>query len=70
MARVFFHRQKEARALAGHPWVYRSEIERIEGETAAGDVFEMDLTWQAVPKTPETADIGPRMGLMPETEGG
>jgi len=38
MARVFFHRQKEARALAGHPWVYRSEIERIEGETAAGDV--------------------------------
>jgi len=43
---------------------------QIRGETAAGDVFEMDLTWQAVPKTPETADIGPRMGLMPETEGG
>lgn len=24
--------------LAGHPWVYRSEIERVEGEAAAGDV--------------------------------
>jgi 23S rRNA (cytosine1962-C5)-methyltransferase len=38
---VFLHRQKEARVLAGHPWVYRSEIERVEGEAAPGDVTQV-----------------------------
>ena len=27
--------------LAGHPWVYRSEIERVEGEAAPGDVVQV-----------------------------
>ncbi len=27
--------------LAGHPWVYRSEIDRLEGEAAAGDVVQV-----------------------------
>ena len=27
--------------LAGHPWVYRSEIERVEGEVAPGDVVQV-----------------------------
>ena len=41
MARVFLHRHKEARVLAGHPWVYRSEIGRVEGEVTAGDVVQV-----------------------------
>lgn len=33
---VFLHKKRKKRLEAGHPWVYRSEIERIEGEPAAG----------------------------------
>ncbi len=35
MARVFLRRSREERVLAGHPWIYRSEIDRVEGEAAA-----------------------------------
>jgi 23S rRNA (cytosine1962-C5)-methyltransferase len=38
VAKIFLHRRREERVLAGHPWVYRSEIERVEGDVAAGDV--------------------------------
>ncbi len=41
MATVFLHRQREARVLAGHPWIYRSEIERVEGESLPGDVVQV-----------------------------
>jgi len=41
MATVFLHRNREARVLAAHPWVYRSEIERVEGEASPGDVVQV-----------------------------
>jgi 23S rRNA (cytosine1962-C5)-methyltransferase len=41
MATAFLYRHREARVLAGHPWVYRSEIERVEGEAAPGDVVQV-----------------------------
>lgn len=33
---VFLHKKRKKRLEAGHPWVFRSEIERIEGEPPAG----------------------------------
>ncbi len=41
MAKIFLHRHREERTLGGHPWVYRSEIERVEGEVAPGDVVQV-----------------------------
>jgi 23S rRNA (cytosine1962-C5)-methyltransferase len=38
MASVILTRKRKKRLEAGHPWVYKSEIERIEGEPAPGDV--------------------------------
>src|SRR5690349_1598584 len=29
------------RALAGHPWIYRNEIGRVDGATAPGDLVEV-----------------------------
>src|SRR3989304_9319681 len=31
MARVILQKGREGRALAGHPWIYRDEIARVEG---------------------------------------
>ncbi|MEK6568821.1 MAG: hypothetical protein AABZ38_00740, partial [candidate division NC10 bacterium] len=32
MTRVTLHKGKERRPLAGHPWIYRGEVQRIEGD--------------------------------------
>ncbi len=41
MPKIVLHRHREERVLGGHPWVYRSEIERVEGEVSPGDVVQV-----------------------------
>lgn len=36
MAIVYLHKKRKKRLEEGHPWVYRTEIERVEGETEPG----------------------------------
>ena len=31
MAKAYLHRFKESRVHSGHPWIFRSDIERVEG---------------------------------------
>ena len=41
MTRVTLHKGRERRPLSGHPWIYRGEIHRIEGDPAPGDLVEV-----------------------------
>ncbi len=41
MANVYLHKNKEQRVLSGHPWVFRSDIETVEGEHADGGVVRV-----------------------------
>ena len=41
MNRVVLSRNRKKRLEQGHPWVYYSEIDRIEGEPAPGDLVEI-----------------------------
>ena len=41
MARVILRKTRETRVRGGHPWVYASEIERVEGEFENGDVVDV-----------------------------
>ncbi len=41
MAKAILLPGKEKRVLAGHPWVFRSDIARIEGSVSAGDVVSV-----------------------------
>lgn len=41
MATVVLVRGKEQRVFSGHPWVFRSDIARVEGENAEGDVVRV-----------------------------
>ncbi|SDC71733.1 23S rRNA (cytosine1962-C5)-methyltransferase [Paenibacillus sp. UNCCL117] len=36
MAAIYLHKKRKKRLEEGHPWVYRSEIERVEGEPSPG----------------------------------
>lgn len=45
MIRVALHRGREARPLAGHPWIYASEVAKIEGDGAAGAVADV-VDWR------------------------
>lgn len=38
MAAVFLHKKRKPRLEQGHPWVFRSEIERVDGEIEAGQL--------------------------------
>lgn len=38
MAAVFLHKKRKARLEQGHPWVYKSEIERVDGEVVPGQL--------------------------------
>lgn len=38
---VRLKRKEENRVLAGHPWVFSNEIEKIEGQPGVGDVVEV-----------------------------
>ena len=41
MATVFLHKKKEQRVFGGHPWVFRSDIARVEGDVSDGDVVRV-----------------------------
>jgi len=41
MHKITLHKGKERRPLAGHPWIYRGEVQRIEGGPAPGDLVEV-----------------------------
>ena len=41
MTRVTLHNGRERRPLAGHPWIYQGEIQRIEGDSTPGDLVEV-----------------------------
>ena len=41
MAKVFLRKTRETRVRSGHPWIYLSEIEKVEGEFENGDVVDV-----------------------------
>ena len=41
MAIVTLRKTRETRVRAGHPWIYNSEIEKVEGDFTPGDVAEV-----------------------------
>lgn len=41
MAKAYLHRSKESRVHSGHPWIFRSDIERVEGSYTPGDVVDV-----------------------------
>ena len=41
MAHVTLRKTRETRVRAGHPWIYLSEIERVEGDFRDGDIVEV-----------------------------
>ena len=36
MTKITLRKTRETRVRSGHPWLYASEIERVEGESASG----------------------------------
>jgi 23S rRNA (cytosine1962-C5)-methyltransferase len=38
MAAVYLHKKRKPRIEAGHPWIFRGEIERVEGAIAPGQL--------------------------------
>lgn len=40
-AQVFLNKQRKKRLEQGHPWVFRNEIERVEGEAAPGQLVDI-----------------------------
>ena len=41
MAKVFLRKTRESRVRSGHPWVFDTDIERVEGDFTNGDVCEV-----------------------------
>ena len=41
MAKIFLIRNKEFRVDSGHPWLFRSDIERVTGNPAPGDAVDV-----------------------------
>lgn len=41
MATVTLRKTRETRVRGGHPWIYASEIERVEGEFENGDIVDV-----------------------------
>ncbi|WP_047150721.1 class I SAM-dependent rRNA methyltransferase [Aneurinibacillus tyrosinisolvens] len=41
MAKVFLVRNRRKRIEQGHPWVYQSEVDKVEGEYTPGDMVEV-----------------------------
>ena len=41
MASVTLRKTRETRVRAGHPWIYASEIEKVEGDFQNGDIVDM-----------------------------
>lgn len=40
-AKLFLNKSRKKRVEQGHPWIYASEIDRLEGEAAAGDLVDI-----------------------------
>jgi len=41
MAKAILRKTRETRVRAGHPWIYASEIENVEGEIENGDIIDV-----------------------------
>ena len=41
MAKAILKKTRESRVRSGHPWVFASDIERVEGAFEPGDVVEV-----------------------------
>ncbi len=41
MAKVFLQRNRKKRIEAGHPWIYQSEVQEIQGDYQPGDIVEV-----------------------------
>ncbi len=41
MAKITLRKTRETRVRGGHPWIYASEIERVEGEFENGDIVDV-----------------------------
>ena len=41
MAKVTLRKTRETRVRGGHPWIYASEIEKVEGDFENGDIVEI-----------------------------
>ena len=41
MAKVTLRKTRETRVRGGHPWIYASEIEKVEGDFENGDIVEV-----------------------------
>ncbi|MDI6880846.1 MAG: rRNA large subunit methyltransferase I, partial [Desulfitobacteriaceae bacterium] len=39
MLKVYLKKQRKKRLEQGHPWIYQSEIERIEGDVGEDDLI-------------------------------
>ena len=45
MAKAFLRKTRESRVRSGHPWVFASDIEKVEGEFQNGDVVDV-VSWR------------------------
>ena len=45
MARVFLRKTRETRVHSGHPWVFLSDTDKVEGEFVNGDVVDV-VSWR------------------------
>lgn len=41
MAKVILKRERKKRLEQGHPWIFQSEVDRIEGDAAPGDFVDV-----------------------------
>ena len=41
MAKVTLRKTRETRVRGGHPWIYASEIEKVEGAFDNGDIVDV-----------------------------
>ena len=45
MAKAFLRKTRESRVRSGHPWVFASDIEKVEGAFENGDVVDV-VSWR------------------------
>jgi 23S rRNA (cytosine1962-C5)-methyltransferase len=41
MSQVYLKRKISPRVVNGHPWIFNNEVEKTEGNPAAGDIVEV-----------------------------
>ena len=46
MAKAMLRKTRETRVRGGHPWIYASEIETVEGECAPGGIIDVEFIVQ------------------------